>query len=127
MGPTYTSSKMPTRKNTPSNKVVTMFFGFLSCKINQMTQLTQKVNILKQIITLGAARSLWSSPCVITFSYFKIFLFRYGSSKADLACAPYEASMPPVFPIGSDGTRSRMTPKLSPNGHPKMNSATNIK
>ena len=26
-----------------------------------------------------------------------------------MACAPYEASMPPVFPIGSDGTRSRMT------------------
>ena len=30
-----------------------------------------------------------------------------------------------VFPTG--GTRSRMTPKLWPNGHPKMNSATNIK
>ena len=32
-----------------------------------------------------------------------------------------------VFPTGSGGTRSRMTPKLWPNGHPKMNSATNIK
>ena len=61
--------------------------------------------------------SVAQSMCNHIFSYFNIFLFRYGMSQVDSACVPYIASSEgSVFsidsndshPIGSDGTRSGM-------------------